>query len=216
MSNHLDDRIRDLYAELMEAAPAVPPLPDPGVVRSRRVPTWPALAAMASATAVVVLLVGALIAGRQFGTSDEAADTTAAVTTTAVAAETTTTVAAETTAPPTTAPALIDALDTACRDFAAFAGAEFPAELTTLDEYQKVWGGVAVFSSTIDAIAGDAFRSELTDLNVALAGGPGADLSLAAGRRNALVLALDALSLALDEAGADDCDLAGVIPPSAP
>jgi len=97
MSNQLDDRIRDLYAELAEAAPPLPPLPAPDAVPSPWASRWPVLVAVVTA-AIVVIAAVPLVLGGFFGVSEDSADTTsiaAAETTEAPAAEVTTTIAAE-------------------------------------------------------------------------------------------------------------------------
>jgi len=102
MSDHLDDRIRDLYAELAEAAPPLPPLPAPESVPSPWVRRWPVLVGVVTA-AIVVIAAVPLVLGGFFGVSEDSADTTsiaAAETTEAPAAEVTTTVSAETTEAP--------------------------------------------------------------------------------------------------------------------
>ena len=204
MSNQLDDRIRDLYAELVDAAPPLPPLPllpAPDSVPAPRtwVLRWPVLAAAATAAIVIVAALPTLLTGGFLGSED------AAETTSVAAAETT--APSETAAPGTTAvgAASTEPLDAACRDFIAYATAEFSPQLLTLDDYWTVWGGVAVFSSTIDAIAGDLFRADLTALNTTLAGGPGEDLSQASVRLSAVAVALEDMTRSLVVFGATDC-----------
>ena len=114
MSNQLDDRIRDLYAELADSAPRLPPLPPltaPEKVSSPWVRRWPVLVAAATATIVIIAAGPLLLGGGVFGTGDEASDTTsiaaaetteAPTTTAAEGATETTTVAAETTEAPST------------------------------------------------------------------------------------------------------------------
>ena len=108
MSNQLDDRIRDLYAELAESAPPLPPLGAPETARSSWATRWAVLAAAATTTIVVIAAVPLLLGGGLFGTSDvsdtssiAAAETTEAPTTTSAAetAPETTEVVAETTTP---------------------------------------------------------------------------------------------------------------------
>ena len=117
MSDQLDDRIRDLYAELVDAAPPVPPLPDLVTVSSPWLRRWPVLAAAAVATIAVLSAVPILVGGEFFEAGDEAADTTLVAAETSIAPETTaasepTEVATETTTiePETTGSPFIDAL----------------------------------------------------------------------------------------------------------
>ncbi len=95
--DHLDDRIRELFAELDAAAPPAPPRPaivGPSPARWLRV----ALPAVATA-AVVLVAVTVVVLSPSQDSSDAAAETTttvmAAPETTVSAAETTTSVAAE-------------------------------------------------------------------------------------------------------------------------
>ncbi len=103
MSDRLDDRIRELYSELTEAAPDVPPLRAPA---PRTVPIFARPAVWAGAAAVVAVVVGLgfLIQSVDLAGDDDAAATTRAPATTA-ATTAATSAAPATTAAPTTAAA---------------------------------------------------------------------------------------------------------------
>lgn len=81
MSDQLDNRIRDLYAELVEATPPVPPPPLPETVdQPKASPRFARPPLVAAGAAVLTLIVVASLPGllRVFGVSEDAADTTIA------------------------------------------------------------------------------------------------------------------------------------------
>lgn len=158
--NRLDDRIRELYAELSDAAPEAPPLPVPEP--ARRV-AWLRPAALAAAgVAVVALVLGvAAVFLTQLDGADDSADAAAPTTSApaATAAPATTVVPGETFAPVTTSgeaaddggepggtPRPVDRilllaeLNRACTAATERFDAEIPAQLDTEDDLATAFG----------------------------------------------------------------------------
>jgi hypothetical protein len=153
MSDQLDRRIRDLYAELTDAAPALPPLPEqaPAGGWLRRLP----VIALAAAAAVAVVVATAGVLSLTVG-SDDAGDVEASSETTTTASPatfpTTTSAAdngdaADTTGAPATTPAPVDALSLQC---ASFARAMEPALATATSSAEA-------FEAALDDLEGELF-----------------------------------------------------------
>lgn len=237
--DRLDDRIRELYTELTEAAPDVPPLPVPQPARR---PVWARPAALAAAgVAVVVLVLGVAAVFLTQLDADDAGDAAAPTTSApaATAAPATTAAPAETFAPVTTSGEAADGgepggtprpterivlladLNRACNAAVERFNTEVPAELDGEEDFRTAFNALFEEFEVARRIAEDAaveFGDEeaamLADEIMRLQGSVvmGGDEPLRARYPDAVAAATE-LGALLAEFGATDCaDLGAGLP----
>jgi hypothetical protein len=232
MSDRLDERIKELYAELTDAAPDLPPLPAPGRTRS---PMWSrpvAIAAAGVAALVVVVGVGAALL-TQLDPSDSddsaAAPPPAVIDAPEPPGESAATVVGAPEAPdgaeeqrPTDTILLLADLNQACTTAQAVLAADLPASPSTRGDFIMAFDLVANQIGPIRQVATAAEGSSdptlaaisaqsLAVLQI-LEQGPGDDQAVSTGRLTAALIETRTLGLLLEGFGALDCAGLGNLP----
>lgn len=222
MSDQLDRRIRDLYAEISDAAPPLPPLPErvPAGGWLRRLP----VIALAAAAAIAVVVATSGVLSLTVG-SDDAGDAEAASDTTTTMAAVTTTSAADsgeaagTTDAPGTTLSPVEALSLQCASFArtmepALATATASAEdfEAALDDLEGELFGLRTVLLELSPESRAAAEEAISAVDMAISEARGG-YSTVADELVTIDTALTDLAGVMTSFGADGCDALGDLLP---
>ncbi len=231
MNNRLDDRIKELYAELTDAAPELPPLSAPEPARRSLWKRPVALAAAGAAALVVVVGVGvAVLTQLDIGDSDDTAAVAPPVTGAPAATvapspgETADTAAAAAEAPddpaaqrPTDRILFLADLNRACASASEALASDLPTEPSSHAEYVVAFDLVANQIGPVRELVVVPVADQLDDPTLTaiaaqslavlqiLEQGPGDDVEVAAERLAAALREVRTLGVLLDAFGAQDC-----------